>query len=493
MRYKYLSTNLVTQIKNQKGASLIELLIAMAIFAILVPAVSQLAVGTYSSNRASYENDEAVFLNQQAIEAARSIKKQGWDNPFLATNCSSGCGIDNGGGNWVWNGSNTTSGKFTTTILVEDVERNGSDEIVESGGTDDEDTKKITATTTWDFLTGQNRSISYITYVTNFVKSIGTDWSNASEETSENLSGGNNGIRVATNGNYAYLIRSGGSPDFYVFDISNTSNPSVEDTLSLDGTLRDIAYYEDHVYIVGTDNSDEVIVVDVSDPDNVSVDSTENLSGGTNARSVYATENYVYVARDNGSANEFYIFDRSNASNLSLINDINLGVTVYAIYVDPDEEYAYIATSGNSAEVAVLDVDNPNSISVADTLNISGNNDMNAVDGFTDTNLLAVGRDSNGDFYTIDMSDPTDLDILGFYDAGDDINDLIFDDSGAYVFLGTDDNSEEFQVIDVSDPDDPTNVRSVNLNGDVNGVAYSASLTRVLLATDGDEFVIIEP
>jgi len=51
--------------------------------------------------------------------------------------------------------------------VVEDVGRDGNDDIVASGGTPDPNTKKVTATVSWTEST-QSKQVVLTTYITNF-------------------------------------------------------------------------------------------------------------------------------------------------------------------------------------------------------------------------------------------------------------------------------------------------------------------------------------
>lgn len=152
--------------RNHTGFGIIEVIIAMAIFTTIAVTGTVTVIGSFTTNRLGSEETEATLIAQQGIEAARSIKNQGWSTPFLATSCTSGCGISNSGGTWVWSGTNNTIGTYTRVITVSDVQRNGSGVIVSSGGTNDPNTKKITSTVSWAFSPGRNNSVDVSTYIT---------------------------------------------------------------------------------------------------------------------------------------------------------------------------------------------------------------------------------------------------------------------------------------------------------------------------------------
>lgn len=151
-----------------KGFGIIEIIVALGIFVIIAVTGITTVVGTFSTNRLGSEETRANVYAQEGLNAGRSIRNQGWDTPFLGTDCSAGCGVTSTGGTWQWSGTDNSTDGFTRVIVVSDVQRDGSENIVESGGTDDPNTKKITSTVSWDFTPTRNNVVELVTYVTNW-------------------------------------------------------------------------------------------------------------------------------------------------------------------------------------------------------------------------------------------------------------------------------------------------------------------------------------
>ena len=146
----------------------------MGIFIILVSTGAGFTLPALRMNRLGGNVTDATLYAAEGLEAAKSIRNQGWTTPFLATSCSGGCGISTGGGFWAWNGANTTKPPYTRTITVTSVERDGNGTIVASGGTDDPNTKKVTSTVTWDFIVARPETVSLVLYVTNWKTAVPT-------------------------------------------------------------------------------------------------------------------------------------------------------------------------------------------------------------------------------------------------------------------------------------------------------------------------------
>jgi type II secretory pathway pseudopilin PulG len=163
-----------------QGIGIIEIIIALALFIIISSTGVATILGSYNSNRLSVEETQARAYAEEGIEAVRSIKTQGWYIPFLtpaaANNCTSGCTLSTTNNKWEFSPTtapNIFDTKFSRVIKVEQVNRNAGD-IVESGGTDDPDTKKITSTVTWNVTDSRTNTTSLSTYLTNFRKTITT-------------------------------------------------------------------------------------------------------------------------------------------------------------------------------------------------------------------------------------------------------------------------------------------------------------------------------
>ena len=151
-----------------KGFSVIEVILAAALFMIFVSGISTVVITGLVGNRLGEEQTVAAEYAVEGLEAAKSIRNQ--DFTFLVN--TSGTGITITGGVWTFSGTNNTFGKYLRTISVEDVFRDGSGNIVSSGGTVDADTKKVSSVVLWVFTPVRPKNVSLSTYLTNFRKSI---------------------------------------------------------------------------------------------------------------------------------------------------------------------------------------------------------------------------------------------------------------------------------------------------------------------------------
>lgn len=466
---------------GDRGFGLIEVIVAVALIAVLSVVAVTTVVGSFSTNRLSQDETEATLLAQQGLEAAHSIKHKGWTSPFLATDCSSGCGLTAGGSGWTWSGSNNVLGDYTRVVTISSVQRDGSNTIVTSGGSDDPDTKRITSTVTWDFSPSRSNSITLETYVTNYLKSIVGNWSSISLAGSYNTTGNSNGVKVAVSGNYAYVITSGGTPDFFSVDISNPASPVLADSLSLAGTLFNISVSGNYAYVASGDNSNELIVVNIADPTNISQIGSYNTAGNSDANGVEAVGSTVYLVLANGTS-EFYVINASLPATPSLLGSLDLGNTANEVKVLGN--YAYVASDSDSQELQVVNVTNPASPSLVGSYNASGTGNGETITGAGSTVFL--GRETSGGVISINTSTPTSPLLLNTYSYADSVRDLDLGVGDTYLFVAGDLNSAELVVLNVSNPSAMSLIGSYNASSDLNGVVYSSTLDRAFGASESN-------
>lgn len=134
---------------RNSGVSVIEILIVVFILSSALASLLGLINLSLGVSGSVSQNLRAALLAQESMETARSIRDNaGWSQLAIG---SSSEDID----------------IFARTVLTEAVRRDGSDNIVESGGAIDPDTKKITATVSWQ-RRGGTREVKLVTYLTNW-------------------------------------------------------------------------------------------------------------------------------------------------------------------------------------------------------------------------------------------------------------------------------------------------------------------------------------
>ena len=157
--------------RSERGILIVEVLVAVAIIAIAFTALLGLSAFSLNTSILAADTAQAAELAQEMIEAVRSFRDgTQWsiDGIGILT-----IGADyypqTSGSPLVWQivvGQETIDA-FTRSIVFEDIMRDDDDNIVSGGGTDDPDTKKVTARVSW-FQGGRTHQVEIITYIANF-------------------------------------------------------------------------------------------------------------------------------------------------------------------------------------------------------------------------------------------------------------------------------------------------------------------------------------
>ena len=156
---------------KQKGVSLVELLVVMALIItaiISLFAVFSFAIRTQAEKKAVYQ---AGFLAKEAMEVVRSIRDNtDWSVDGLGVLVmGSQYHLEQQGApaQWALLPNSQVIGDFTREIVFNNARRDGADNIIESGGVVDSDTKKATVTVSWT-QRGDANQVSIVGFFTNW-------------------------------------------------------------------------------------------------------------------------------------------------------------------------------------------------------------------------------------------------------------------------------------------------------------------------------------
>jgi len=143
----------------------IEVIVAVSMFAIIAASSVMTILGALSSSRLADEESQATFIASEGLEAVKSLRNQAWLNITVGPH-----GLSKASGVWTFSGTSDVdpSGTFTRVVDIVSVSRDGSGNIVSSGGAVDPETKKITSTVSWDFTPARHNSVVLPLYLTNW-------------------------------------------------------------------------------------------------------------------------------------------------------------------------------------------------------------------------------------------------------------------------------------------------------------------------------------
>ena len=141
------------RIKTQAGFSLVEVILATAVFGLLVTAL----VGAYlygqEATALAGSRARAVMLAEEGLEATRNIRDAGFSNLTDGT-----YGLSTSGNQWGFSGSSDTNDIFTRQVTISAI---------------DSKRKQIACTVTWQQNPQRTGSVSAATYLTNWIAAAG--------------------------------------------------------------------------------------------------------------------------------------------------------------------------------------------------------------------------------------------------------------------------------------------------------------------------------
>ncbi|MBI4458201.1 hypothetical protein HY633_04520 [Candidatus Uhrbacteria bacterium] len=125
--------------ESDAGQSLLEVVIALALFTVGVATVGLTLVDADVSSRQGVERTQATLLAREGLEAARSIRDADFDNLTAGSH-----GLALSAGRWTFSGASDVQDQFTRTVAVADL---------------DIDAKRITSTVSWQFTAARPNSV----------------------------------------------------------------------------------------------------------------------------------------------------------------------------------------------------------------------------------------------------------------------------------------------------------------------------------------------
>ena len=137
---------------NNKAFSLVEIILAIAIFLVYVSAIFGITYGSWQQEKNAINKERATYLAEEAIEASRNMRDASFANLVDGTH-----GLALSGNQWVYSSVSDATDIFTRKLTVSTINTNQ---------------KKIEAVVSWTDPTYGNNSVTLNTYLTNFRKII---------------------------------------------------------------------------------------------------------------------------------------------------------------------------------------------------------------------------------------------------------------------------------------------------------------------------------
>lgn len=509
--------------RNERGQSLIELLIAIALMGILLPALLTGMIASREGKAQEGRRLEATAVLTEAQEAFRSVYESNWQaiigngtfHPVVA------------GSSWsLVGGPETLASGFTRQIVVSDVQRDLTGAIVASGGTVDPSTKKVEVTVSWtqpiassittsSYVSRSARNAAWVettkaqfdqgvltaTVTTangggtiELASSGGGDWATPQLAASYNNAGTANANDVFVSGNYAYVVfdDGGANPDFIILDVTNPVSPVQMGSLNLATNVRSVFVSGNYAFLATSHDTKELMVVDITNksaPTELG-GAARNLGASQDATSVFVDATYAYVTKLSGSGanREMYILDVTTPTNPTLVGSgYEAGASINAVFVVGN--FAYLASVNDSSELMVVNVTNKAAPTLAGTFNTIGSSNAQDVYAIGTTVYLVTQANAgaNPEFFILNATNPASIQQTGSYNVDATVNGVFV--SGSFAFLATASGAKEFMVLDIAGT--PAEYGFLNLAGPANDLFVAGDYAYVAGTADSREVDII--
>ena len=437
---------------GNNGSSLVEILIALGIFAIVVSATALVFFGGQEFAAGSIESRTGVEKARTGAEALRIIRDKKWTDltdgihglQFLAS------------GSWQLTGSPDVSDGFTRTVSI---------------STDFDGIKHIDLTVSWYHLPEGTRSIEFSQTLSPLEEGLKGDWEELCVVGSVDAGSGSKGSDVFYLDGKAYVTDSAAAaskPDLYIFNFANPLAPTLLGQLNVEQGEKSVTVAGNYAYTI-EENSPDFFVIDVSNPATPLQKAKLTLAGGS-GRYVMVRGNYVFATTtNNASGAEFFVIDVTTPTTPSVVGSLEIGGNVNEVNVL--KNVAYLATGIDTKELMAVDVTTPASPTILGSYDAAGSADGLAVHAKS-KNRVYLGRASSSDkeLFVLDATTPSAITTRGSVDTSDTINSLMT--AATLTFLGMSDTNEEFQVYYVKDPTAMYQYAELNFSNNATGAVY---------------------
>ena len=114
---------------NKNGFSLVEVLVALGIFAVLAAGIFNIVTSSYKNFYGKGDKQSLTQFAQEGIEAVRSIRDNSWQEIETVSGAGNK-GLAKSGGYWSFSGTSNTLGVLTRVVAITDAQRNSNGAIV---------------------------------------------------------------------------------------------------------------------------------------------------------------------------------------------------------------------------------------------------------------------------------------------------------------------------------------------------------------------------
>lgn len=509
------------------GQSLVELLIALGVAGIFLPALITGLVASRNGKTQEAQRLMAVGLVKEAEEATRNVRESGWVE-FATRSGGTAFHPAISGSRWVFLDNAEAVNGFTRQIIMSQVHRDSSGAIVSSGGTNDPSTKRVQITVSWSsplpssitadlYLTRYLDNLSRLdTLQSDFSSGVASGTAVVATSGSGNpgdgqveLGAGGQGLWCSPNLSITAALdlpkqgvanaisaiegraftgtgENASGVSFANINIANTNPPTTSILGTFDGYKTNAVFGEqDYAYLATDNNSKEIVIINLTTQPYFEA-GYFNAGGNSDANGIYVTGNKGYMT----AGNKLRIFDLSSKNNerpqlgsVSLWTGIGTAKQVVVV-----GNYAYVGVSGSVFGLQVINIGNPASPYVVGFAQLNWFQESKGLFvNSTGTRAYLAFKGNNpfpGGFFIVNTTNKTFfMPTLATYNtSGMDPRGMTVVPGNKAIVVGVE--GEEYQVVDISNENNPARCGGLNLNFNINGISS-------VLESDGDAYSYI--
>ncbi len=490
-------------ITEVKGFSLVELLVAVAIFGLVIGGVSFFAVDSLRGSRNIQLRVKAVLYVREATHAVLLNKDMSWRSIIDQADGNTKHVVYSNGHYSLADGGEDKQ-DVSLSIVIDSVYRDGSGEIVQTGGIEDPHSKMITVSASWPDMFRTEQSIHSTFYVNDWNTKYWVD-----TEESDFIAGvhdltipvSNNGGEVELESkvygdwcNPSLAMSSADLPgqgvaqtlwavpgeafagtgqnasglSFIDIVIGEEDPPVVTIQGSYDGAKTNNVFGEDvYAYIATDTNAEEIQILDISGS-SISKIGYCDIPGSSDAESVFVLDDIGYAV----AGSSFYTFNLTSRSGSRLVMDsVSLAGTGKSIKVQGN--FAYVAIDSSSTQMQIINVADPSNIQII------GNAQLTAgagVDVFVreDSNRLYLATAASSSYHEVFILDSTTKTgahpaITSFDTNGMGPTGLVVVPDERLIVVGK--SGEEYQVYNIESETFPSQCGGIQVDSGINDLA----------------------
>jgi prepilin-type N-terminal cleavage/methylation domain-containing protein len=396
--------------KFSYGFSIVELLIAMAVFSFFITSTAVLVFSGEDAAQTNTHAMRALILAQEGLEATRAIRDGNWSDLIEGDH-----GLLLNGDTWEFTGtSDITEDTYRRTVSLIPV---------------NESKFQVISKVNWINRSGVVKEKKLVSCLTN--------WQREQTGSGGGVDLGDSARDLYVAGNYTYLAVDDQHKSLVVVDTTDPLNGQVVATKDLNGKGIDVYIDNDYAYIVLDTN--KVTILDIANPQSPQQVASINLS--SHPTSILVQNGYAYIGQDKKNEG-LVIYNVANPELPYFYNSYNIeGHEVYDVKIV--NGWVYVAVNAGRG------------FDVSD-------------EGYYAYAYVAVDLDDAG--FEIDYLWGSVIDLVSAMDIGSPASNVFLHNNIAYVAAQKVDGG--LVKIDVSSAGQPSLIEAVDVGGEGNGVFY---------------------